>query len=115
MLITQSYLGPRKDFSNDALFGCWRNRHAPLASRMPGLVSYRIGFLNGETPMLSPDGGPILGFAELRFKDDDVRNCAYASDAGTRAGDDLKNFAREVMRFEVLEHVVIENRFFAEP
>jgi len=109
MLITQSYLCPRKDFSNEAFFDYWRNRHAPLASKMPGLISYRIAFLNGETPMLSPDGHPVLGFAELRFPDVDARNGAYASDAGTRAADDLRNFAREVMRFEVCEHVVIEN------
>jgi uncharacterized protein (TIGR02118 family) len=67
----------------------YRDVHAPIVARYPGLVDMVLTRLDGV-------GGRAPAFylmAEMRFATRDDLDAALASDAGRESGKDLRNFA----------------------
>jgi uncharacterized protein (TIGR02118 family) len=64
--------------------------HAPLASRIPGLLSY-----TASRPQPAPDGAPAAAHvvAALVFEDEAAFVSGMGSAAGVAAGRDIGNFA----------------------
>jgi len=104
-MITRISLLYRKDgMSLEAFRTHWREVHAPLASRMPGLrahvqqdVTAVLGLVDGaDAPVAQPDG-----IAELRFDDEASSRASLASAEGRAALADLGNFCGSLRTFVV--------------
>jgi len=82
----------------------WRDVHAPIASRMPGLRSYvqqdvvtELGLLGtGLAVAEYPDG-----IAELTYDDEAASKASLASPEGKAAVADLENFCRTLSTYVV--------------
>jgi uncharacterized protein (TIGR02118 family) len=67
----------------------YRDTHAPLASELPGLISFSVGH---PQPMDPSQPGPYL-VAELDFESEQAMGAAFASNEGKAAAADMGNFA----------------------
>jgi uncharacterized protein (TIGR02118 family) len=104
MITRISLLYRKEGMSLDAFQKYWREVHAPIASRMPGLRAYVqqdvtavLGLLGGASSTAEqPDG-----IAEVSFDNDDASKASLASPEGHEAVRDLSNFCREIRTFVV--------------
>jgi len=104
MVTRISLLYRKEGMSLDAFRKHWREVHAPIASRMPGLRSYVqqdvtavLGLLGGATSTAAqPDG-----IAELSFDNDEASKASLASPESREAVNDLSNFCRAISTFVV--------------
>jgi len=82
----------------------WREVHAPIASRMPGLLRYVqqdvtavLGLLGGNAPLVAqPDG-----IAEVSYESEEASKASLASREGQDAVRDLGNFCGAISTFVV--------------
>jgi uncharacterized protein (TIGR02118 family) len=104
-MVTRISLLYRKDgMSLDAFRKYWREVHAPIASRMPGLRTYVqqdvtavLGLLGGVgSTAEQPDG-----IAEVSFENDEASKASLTSPEGREAVKDLSNFCRAISTFVV--------------
>lgn len=101
-------LTKREDLSTEEFRDYWRNVHAPMARRLPGLVAYVQhhvvdSFARSDVP--APDAN-IDGVTELVFTSRAAMDEALNSELGRRLAEDAKNFMSQ-MRGYVVEDVVI--------
>ena len=104
MVTRISLLYRKEGMSLDAFRRHWREVHAPIASRMPGLRAYLqqdvtavLGLLEGAAlAMGQPDG-----IAEVSFDDEEASKASLASPEGREAVKDLSNFCRAISTFVV--------------
>jgi uncharacterized protein (TIGR02118 family) len=103
MVTRISLLYRKEGMSLDAFRKHWREVHAPIASRMPGLRHYVqqdvtavLGLLGGATSTAQPDG-----IAEVSFDNDEASKASLASAEGREAVNDLSNFCRAISTFVV--------------
>ncbi len=104
MVTRISLLYRKEGMSLDAFRRHWREVHAPIASRMPGLRAYLqqdvtavLGLLEGATlAMGQPDG-----IAEVSFDDEEASKASLTSPEGREAVKDLSNFCRAISTFVV--------------
>ncbi len=83
----------REDASHDDFRSWWLERHAPLASRLPGVR--RLAF-----NVVEASDAPYDGISELWFDDRAAFEAAYASDVGREvAADSLANVSARVRLF----------------
>jgi uncharacterized protein (TIGR02118 family) len=67
----------------------YRETHAPLALKQPGLVRLTFGYARSLDPS---QAGPYL-VAELDFDSEEAMGASMASPEGRAAGKDIRNFA----------------------
>ena len=93
-------LARREDASREDFRAWWLDRHAPLASRLPGVR--RLVF-----DLVESDDSPFDGVSELWFDDRAAFEAAYATDLGREvAADSLANVSARVRLF-VDEHPLV--------
>jgi uncharacterized protein (TIGR02118 family) len=109
MIMRISLLYRKNGMSREAFQSHWRDVHAPLASRMPGLRSYlqldvtrTLGLLGRGSAVTPPDG-----IAELAFDSAEASQAALASEAGRVAVADLANFCGAISTFVVEERRIV--------
>lgn len=79
----------------------YREVHAPLAARMPGLKRMEVARITG-----SPGGqSPFYLVAEMYFDSAEDLQAALASPEGRAAGKDLMTFARDLVSLHIAEVV----------
>jgi uncharacterized protein (TIGR02118 family) len=104
-MVTRISLLYRKDGMNlDAFRTHWREVHAPIASRMPGLRAYVqqdvtavMGLLGGT----ASDARQPDGIAEVSFDDEAASKASLDSPEGRAAVKDLSNFCGAISTFVV--------------
>lgn len=87
----------------------WRETHAPIAARIPGLRRYVQCHI--PTTLYAGDTPPAYdGVAELWFDDFDALRSALASPEVAAAREDERNFIdhRRALAIVTEEHVVLE-------
>ena len=95
----------KNGMSQDAFRDYWRDVHAPLAARIPGMRGYRINVAGaaGDLPPALYDGS-----AEIWFDDRAAMEAGLASPEGVVAGDDTAHFTEAIVFLVTDETVVIE-------
>ncbi len=81
----------------------WLGVHAPIASKIPGMLGYRIN-VAAEPGEMHP--APYHGSAEIWFSDRAMMEAGLASPQGVLAGNDTGNFA-DGIEFLVTEETVV--------
>ncbi len=81
----------RPDLSREEFVRYWREVHAPLAEKMPGVRRYVINPTAEAFAMGEPS---FDGVAELWFDDAAAARGAFASPAGVATTRDVVNFAQ---------------------
>ena len=93
-----------------ALRQAWRDEHAALVARLPGLAGYT------QNVVLERAAGgreadfetvPVDGMAELWFRDIEALRVAFASDAARQAESHARGFARTTATWLVEVHAVL--------
>jgi uncharacterized protein (TIGR02118 family) len=98
----------RADFSTEDFFRYWREVHAPISARPPGLRGYVVSEV---TSQLAGDR-EVDAFIEQWWDDVDAYKAAAASDEAAAAWDDVANYARTDGAFWLArEHVLRERRY----
>ncbi len=83
----------KKPADVDAFEKHYREIHAPLAKKMPGLIKLEVSHMTG-----SPGGEPKLYMiAELYFEDRGAMMAALSSDEGQAAAKDVMGFAGDII------------------
>ena len=95
----------RDDFTTEEFFRYWRDVHAPITAKAPGIrgyvVSEVIGKYHGEQ-----EG--VDGFVELWWDDEEALKRAMDSPEEAAAWEDVANYAKTTGTFWVAkEHVYI--------
>jgi uncharacterized protein (TIGR02118 family) len=71
----------------------WRETHAPLAAKVPGVIRYVQRHIVPQDGAGEPDNDfGIDGIAELDYESADAMEAGWASAAGQKALDDVPNF-----------------------
>lgn len=71
----------------------WREVHAPLAAKVPGVVRYIQRHIVPDPATGEPDNGfGIDGLAVLEYESAEAMEAGWATGAGQRALDDVPNF-----------------------
>ncbi|QUH01817.1 EthD family reductase [Saccharopolyspora erythraea] len=85
----------------------WREKHAPLAAQVPGVIRYVQRHIVPQSDQAEPDNGfGIDGFAVLDYESAEAMTAGWASEAGQRALADTENFIGE-HHVVVLEDLVV--------
>lgn len=93
-------LARREDASREDFRAWWIDRHAPLASQLPGVRRLVFNLVEADDP-------PFDGVSELWFDDRAAFEAAYATDLGREvAADSLANVSARVRLF-VDEHRLV--------
>ncbi len=82
-------LHKRADLSDGEFRRYWRDTHAPLGARVPGVRGYVQNHVLPGDPQTQP---PCDGIAELRFDSPEAFQAALGSPEGQAALEDLGNF-----------------------
>ena len=90
-------------FTDDAFAKHWTTVHAPLATKLPGLLSYAINLPSPE----QRGRRPLDGFAKLEFASWDDAKAAWASEAGRATAADGALFMARARPLIVEEHIVV--------
>ena len=94
MIKRMSFLTAKEGMTYEDFVTYWRDVHAPKAARMPGLLHYSIGILDGEVPMRGATDAPIIGYGMLLFGTEEEVAAAYALNRPGFTGDHLLHFTR---------------------
>ena len=94
----------RDDFTTEEFFRYWRDVHAPITAKAPGLRGYVVSeVVRKHQGELDEDG-----FVELWFDDEEALDHAMASPEEAVAWEDVANYAKTTGTFWVAkEHVYI--------
>jgi uncharacterized protein (TIGR02118 family) len=99
------FLKKKAGMSDEEFLAHWRQTHAELCKRLPGLRRYAINFIDRRKyPEAAWDG-----FSELWFDSIEAHDAAFASPEGKTLLADAPNFADE------LYGVIVEERQFIWP
>jgi uncharacterized protein (TIGR02118 family) len=96
----------RQDLSRDAWRDWWLD-HVAMSRTIPGLLGYRINFVDGVQGVYFKDGEVDYdGSAELWFRSKRALRDGFASPVGRRAGLDAEAHCAKRVRFVTREYVV---------
>jgi uncharacterized protein (TIGR02118 family) len=94
----------RDDFTREEFFDYWRDVHAPISAKAPGIRGYVV------TEVIRKLQGPLDadGFVSQWFDDEEALERAEASPEVAAAWEDVPNYAKTTGTFWVTrEHVYI--------
>ncbi|MFC9355877.1 EthD family reductase [Rhodococcus sp. NPDC057014] len=85
----------------------WREKHGPIAAKVPGLIRYVQQHIVPQEGATEPDNEfGIDGLAVLDFESAEAREAGWASGAGRAALADGENFIGKISVVVVEDHVV---------
>ena len=94
----------RDDFTTEEFFRYWRDVHAPITAKAPGVRGYVVS----EVVRKFHGDLDVDGFVELWWDDEEALNEAMASPEEAAAWQDVANYAKLTGTFWVAkEHVYI--------
>jgi uncharacterized protein (TIGR02118 family) len=105
---TMALLGRKPGMSFDQFCTYWRDTHAPLASKVPGVTRY-------VQRHIVPDGGEpdnefgIDGIAILEYESQEAMEQGWATEAGQAALADVPNFLGKHSVIVLSDFAVVEN------
>lgn len=104
-----SILARRPDIDRETFLRHWREVHAPLARKVPGLIRYVQNAVveQGRHPSVPAEDRPVDGFAELWFADRAGMAAALASPEAAAMLADGAKIMGAVSTFIVEERLVI--------
>lgn len=105
---TVALLGRKPGMTFQEFDTYWREVHAPLAEKVPGVIRYiqRHVVPNPETG--EPDNGfGIDGLVMLDYESEAAMNDGWATEAGQAALADVPNFLGEHFVVTLEDHVVV--------
>ena len=104
-------LTKKPDLSTADFRDYWRNVHAPLIAAMPGVIAYRLNFVNDYGPHVGAEltQDDVDGIVEIWFKDRAGLDAAYATPEGQAALADIPNFIDRLTVFLAEERVIVGN------
>jgi uncharacterized protein (TIGR02118 family) len=98
------------DLSSHAFRSHWRDRHGPLAAKLPGLRHYHQNHVvdREQRGITYPRSGHHLdGFSELWFDDLPSMSAAFANAQVQQLGEDEDRFIGELKLITAIQHVVV--------
>ena len=96
-----AFVTKRRDLSDEQFAAYWKEHHADLASRLPGLISYRINVVESQCRDLIP----YDGFSELWFADRQSMEHAF-TELGRLIDEDEPNLFSSVQAVTVMETTI---------
>ncbi|MFD9663716.1 EthD family reductase [Rhodococcus sp. NPDC059968] len=86
----------------------WREKHAPLAAQVPGVIRYVQRHVVPQEGATEPDNGfGIDGLAVLDYESAEAMEAGWASEAGQAALADVENFIGKHYVVVLDDHVVV--------
>jgi uncharacterized protein (TIGR02118 family) len=110
MLVRMGLLQKRPDQSSDDFRRHWRDRHGPIAARLPGLRRYHQNcVVDRERRGIVYARGKhdFDGFSELWFDDLPSMYAAFATEQVQDLGKDEERFIGELKLITAIQHVVV--------
>ena len=105
---TVALLGRKPGMTFQEFDSYWRDVHAPLAEKVPGVVRYIQRHIVPNPETGEPDNGfGIDGLVLLDYESAEAMEAGWASEAGQRALDDVPNFLGQHFVVTVEDHVVV--------
>lgn len=106
---TVALLGRKKGMSFQEFDSYWRDVHAPLAQKVPGVVRYVQRHVIPQDGAIEPDNGfGIDGLVILDYESKEAHDAGWASPEGQKALDDVPNFLGEHFVIVVEDHIVVD-------
>jgi len=106
---TIALIGRKPGMSFAAFDEYWRNKHAPLAAKVPGVTRYVQRHVVPQGEATEPDNGfGIDGLAELHYENAAAMDAGWASEAGQAALADVDNFIGSHYVVVLSDHVVVD-------
>ncbi|WP_431908639.1 EthD domain-containing protein [Amycolatopsis thermoflava] len=106
---TIALLGRKPGMSFAQFDEYWREKHAPLAAQIPGVIRYVQRHVVPQGEDTEPDNEfGIDGLAVLDYASDEAMNAGWASEAGQRAMADVENFIGKHYVVVLEDHVVVD-------
>ena len=105
---TVAVLGRRPGMSFAEFDAYWREVHAPLAQKVPGVIRYIQRHVVPDPGNSEPDNGfGIDGLVILDYESAEAMEKGWASDAGQAALADVPNFLGRHYVLTLEDHVVV--------
>jgi uncharacterized protein (TIGR02118 family) len=105
---TVALLGRKPGMTFQEFDTYWRDVHAPLAEKVPGVIRYIQRHIVPDPETGEPDNGfGIDGLVLLDYESAEAMEAGWASEAGQRALDDVPNFLGQHFVVTVEDHVVV--------
>ena len=106
---TIALCGRKPGMSFEQFDAYWRDVHAPLAAKLPGVTRYIQRHILPETKNGEPDNEfGIDGIAILDYESEEAMETAWASEAGQAALADVPNFLGRHSVIVLEDHVVVD-------
>lgn len=110
---TVALLGRRPGMTFAEFDAYWRDVHAPLAQKVPGVVRYVQRHIVPNEVTGEPDNGfGIDGLVVLDYESAEAMDAGWATEAGERALADVPNFLGKHSVVIVEDHVVVGDDFY---
>jgi len=110
---TVALLGRRPGMTFAEFDAYWRDVHAPLAQKVPGVVRYVQRHIVPNEVTGEPDNEfGIDGLVVLDYESAEAMEAGWATEAGERALADVPNFLGKHSVVIVEDHVVVGDDFY---
>ncbi|WP_188548153.1 EthD family reductase [Rhodococcoides trifolii] len=105
---TIALIGRKPGMSFEQFDRYWRDEHAPLAAKVPGVVRYVQRHVVPQDGAGEPDNGfGIDGLAVLDYESAAAMDAGWASEDGQRALADTANFIGKHFVVVLDDHVIV--------
>jgi uncharacterized protein (TIGR02118 family) len=108
-------LTKRADLTTEQFRAYWREVHAPIAARLPGLISYTQHHVtdSGERATFPAPDRNIDGIVEMTFESREAMDDALSGPVGLALVEDAANFMAQMRMYVVEDFVVVDERELA--
>lgn len=107
---TIALLGRKPGMSFEQFSTYWRDTHAPLASKIPGVTRYVQRHIVPEAGNGEPDNDfGIDGIAILEYESQEAMEQGWATEAGQAALADVPNFLGKHSVIVLEDYAVVDN------
>ncbi|OZE79147.1 EthD family reductase [Rhodococcus sp. 15-649-1-2] len=107
---TIALIGRKAGMSFEQFDEYWREQHAPLAAKVPGVIRYVQRHVVPQAGAGEPDNGfGIDGLAVLDYESAEAMDAGWASPDGQRALADVENFIGKHFVVVLEDHVVVDD------
>jgi uncharacterized protein (TIGR02118 family) len=110
---TVALLGRKEGMTFAEFDAYWRDVHAPLAEKVPGVVRYIQRHIVPNEETGEPDNGfGIDGLVLLDYESAEAMDAGWATEAGQAALDDVPNFLGKHFVVTVEDHIVVGDDYY---
>src|SRR5690242_2042104 len=110
MIVRMGLLTRKPDLTTEEFRRHWRDRHGPMAAKLPGLRRYHQNHVVDREPRgidYVRGTHDFDGFSELWFDDVPSMSAAFATEPGQQLGEDEAKFIAEIEIVTAIQHVVL--------